>query len=159
MIEGRSVGGIVVFLPEDLNKVAIAEPLIDVTPRVGEYLTDELFILVNNETKILLKDAKLTLCTLNETCPPSRKGEVGIEVFGTVRNEYENDYYVCLYALAYDLKGNVAGRSVDYGPVCGSTVLHLRSGEEKEFRLHLELRESISKIKILVGCLSGIPPP
>ena len=70
IVEGCSVGGIVVFLPEDLDKAPVAEPSIDITPKVGEHLTNE--FLTNNKTKILLKDAKLTLCTLNETCLPSR---------------------------------------------------------------------------------------
>ena len=143
IVEGCSVGGIVAFLLEDLDK-ATAEPLIiEVTPKAGDYLNGASF---EGKSKIMLKDVMLKWCTLNETCPPSRNGKIGIEVSGIVRNEYERGYYICLHAIAYDSKGNVAGRSVDYGPVCGSNVLYLKSGEEKEFELHLELKENISMI-------------
>lgn len=146
IVESRSVGEITAFLPYDLDK-AMAEPLINVT--AGDYI---------EETKIMLKDVKVTLCKLNEICPPS-KDRFGIEVRGLVRNDYNKDYYVCLHAIAYDSKGNVIGRSVDCGPIHGSTVLHLKSGEEKEFSLHLKLKEGITRIGIGIGCLSEVPPP
>lgn len=148
VVESRSVKGITAFLPYDLDK-AMAKPLINVTPKAGDYI---------DETKILLKEVKLTLCKLKEACPPS-KDRFGIEVRGLVRNDYDKDYYVCLHAITYDSNGNIIERSVDYGPICGLTVLHLKSGEEREFSLHLKLKEEIAGISIGIGCLSEVPPP
>jgi len=140
------------FYPEKLS--------INVTPKAGEYLKAE-FSTFSGRTKILLQNVKLSLCVLNQTCPPSEEKieKIGIEISGSVRNEYERAYYVCLYAVAYNSRGEVVGRSVDYGPICGLTVLHLQSGETKDFKLHVELKNDIRQIEIFVGCLSEIPPP
>ncbi len=150
-VVGRSIESMIVFLPEDMNK-AIAEPSIEVMPKAGECLVGELFFM-QGRTKILLKDVKLKLCTLSYACPSLENGKVSVEVLGRIENEYERDYYVCLHAIAYDSR-NIVGRSVDHQPICGSVVLHLKSGEEKEFKLYLELKENINKIRITTGYLS-----
>ncbi len=135
------------FYPETLD--------ISVKPDLGEYLKKG-----KNLTKIRLESVDLKLCKLNQTCPPSKFRElVGIEISGTVKNEYSEPYYICLYALAYDSMGNIIGKSVDFGPVCGLTVLYLQANESGNFKLHVKMEWKIKQIVILVGCLSKIPPP
>ncbi len=55
IVEGCSVGGIVAFLLEDLNK-ATAEPLIEVAPKAGDYLNGTSF---EGKSKIILKEVML----------------------------------------------------------------------------------------------------
>ena len=86
-------------------------------------------------------------------------GDPGIVITGTIKNEYDRDYYICMAAHAFNSEGEQIGHSIDPGPVCGVIALHVGSGQTRDFELHLRYREDIERIELFVGCVSEIPPP
>ena len=90
---------------------------------------------------------------------PAKAGDAGIEIQGTLKNEYDKDYYIFLSAEAYDSKGNLLGSSLDSGPICGMIAPYVRSNETENFELHLKYYDTISKINLRSGSVSEIPPP
>ena len=90
---------------------------------------------------------------------PARAGDAGIVIRGTLKNEYDKDYYIFLSAEAYDSKGNLLGRNLDPGPVCGMIAPHVESNKSEKFELHLKYYDTISKINLFSGDVSEIPPP
>lgn len=90
---------------------------------------------------------------------PARVGDAGIVIRGTLKNEYDKDYYIFLRAEAYDLKGNLLGSSLDSGPICGMIAPYVESNKSEKFELHLKYYDTISKINLFSGDISEIPPP
>lgn len=90
---------------------------------------------------------------------PSKAGDAGIVIRGALKNEYDKDYYIFLRAEAYDSKGNLLGRSLDSGPICGMIAPYVRRNETENFELHLKYYDTISKINLRSGSVSEIPPP
>lgn len=90
---------------------------------------------------------------------PAKAGDAGIVIRGTLKNEYDKNYYIFLSAEAYDSKGNLLGRSLDSGPICGMIAPYVRRNETENFELHLKYYDTISKINLRSGSVSEIPPP
>ncbi|MFP3909414.1 MAG: hypothetical protein ACLFVI_03235 [Archaeoglobaceae archaeon] len=133
---------------------------IDLVPK------DEFFTLRNSKTKLLLINSSISYETLNiDMCPSTKErwdvenGDLGIVVNGTLKSEYEKDYWVCLNAFAYDSTGGRIGGTLDLGHICGSINLHVDGGSEEHFKMHLNYREDIERIEINCGCVSEVPPP
>ena len=133
-------------------------PHLNLTPQPGEYFTHR-----GNKSKILLNDSRLKYCflELKDICPPdaANVGDIGIVITGTIKNEYDRDYYICMAARAFNSEGEQIGFSIDPGPVCGVIAPYVKSGQTRDFELHLKYREDIERIELFVGCVSEIPPP
>ena len=133
-------------------------PHLNLTPQPGEYFTYR-----GNKSKILLNDSRLKYCflELKDICPPNAAnvGDLGIVITGTIKNEYDRDYYICMAAHAFNSEGEQIGGSIDPGPVCGIIAPYVKSGQTRDFELHLKYREDIERIELFVGCVSEIPPP
>ena len=133
-------------------------PHLNLTPQPGEYFTYG-----GNKSKILLNDSRLKYCflELKDICPPdaANVGDLGIVIAGTIKNEYGRDYYICMAAHAFNSEGEQIGGSIDPGPVCGIIAPYVKSGQTRDFELHLKYREDIERIELFVGCVSEIPPP
>ena len=132
---------------------------VHLTPQPGEYFTYR-----GNKSKVLLIDSRLKYCFLepDDICPPNAAnvGDLGIVIAGTIKNEYDRDYYICMAAHAFNSQGEQIGGSIDSrGPICGVIALYVKSQQTKSFRLHLKYREDIERIELIVGCVSEIPPP
>lgn len=89
----------------------------------------------------------------------AKAGDSGIVIGGTLKNEYDKDYYIFLSAEAYDSRGNLLGRSLDSGPICGMIAPYVASNNTKNFELHLNYYDTISRINLISGSVSEIPPP
>lgn len=128
------------------------------TPQLGEYFTYR-----GNKSQILLKNSHLGFCVLelNDICPPNAAnvGDLGIVITGTIKNEYDRDYYICMAAHAFNSEGEQIRGSIDPGPVCGIIAPYVKSGQTGDFELHLKYREEIERIELFIGCVSEIPPP
>ncbi|MFO7967340.1 MAG: hypothetical protein R6U44_07055 [Archaeoglobaceae archaeon] len=127
---------------------------------------DEFFTLRNSKTKMLLINSSISYETLNiDMCPSTKErwevknGDLGIVVNGTLKSEYEKDYWVCLNAFAYNSTGARVGGTLELGHICGSINLHIDGGSTEHFKMHLNYREDIESIEINCGCVSEIPPP
>ena len=133
-------------------------PHLNLTPQPGEYFTYR-----GNKSQILLNDSRLKYCflELNDICPPdaANVGDIGVVITGTIKNEYDRDYYICMAAHAFNSEGEQIGGSIDPGPVCGIIAPYVKSGQTGDFELHLKYREDIERIELFVGCVSEIPPP
>ena len=133
-------------------------PHLNLTPQPGEY-----FIYGGNKSKIVLNDSRLKYCflELKDICPPdaANVGDLGIVITGTIKNEYDRDYYICMAARAFNSEGEQIGGSIDQGHVCGIIAPYVKSGQTGDFKLHLKYREDIERIELFVGCVSEIPPP
>jgi hypothetical protein len=125
-------------------------------PQPGEYLTYG-----ENKSKILLVDSGVVYCTIEFDSPPygAHVGDPGIVVGGTIKNEYDKDYWICLRAVAFNSEGEEIGHSIDLGSFVGIIALHVGSGQTGNFGLHLKYREDIERIEFFVGSVSEIPPP
>ena len=132
-------------------------PHLNLTPQPGEYFTYR-----GNKSKILLNDSRLKYCflELKDICPPNAAnvGDLGIVIAGTIKNEYDRDYWICMAAHAFNSEGEQIGGSIDPGPVCGIIAPYVKSGQTGDFELHLKYREDIERIELFVGCVSEIPP-
>ena len=143
---------------EPAKEVPTMTGISHLTPQPGEY-----FIYRGNKSKILLNDSRLKYCflELNDICPPDAAniGDPGIVITGTIKNEYDRDYYICMAAHAFNSEWEQIGGSIDRGPVCGVIAPYVKSGKTRDFELHLKYREDIERIELSVGCVSEIPPP
>ncbi|MBE0516065.1 MAG: hypothetical protein IBX41_01565 [Methanophagales archaeon] len=143
---------------EPAKEVPTMTDIPHLTPQPGEYFTYR-----GNKSQILLNDSRLKYCfiELNDICPPNAAnvGDLGIVITGTIKNEYDRDYYICMAAHAFNSEGEQIGHSIDPGPVCGIIAPYVKSGQTGDFELHLKYREDIERIELFVGCVSEIPPP
>jgi eight-cysteine-cluster-containing protein len=80
-------------------------PHLNLTPQPGEYFTYR-----GNKSQILLNDSRLKYCflELKDICPPdaANEGDIGIVITGTIKNEYDRDYYICMAAHAFNSEGS-----------------------------------------------------
>jgi hypothetical protein len=124
-------------------------PHLNLTPQPGEYFTYR-----GNKSQILLNDSRLKYCLLelNDICPPNAAnvGDLGIVITGTIKNEYDRDYYICMAAHAFNSEGEQIGHSIDPGPVCGMIAPCVKCGQTGNFELHLKYREDIERIELFV---------
>ncbi|MDD2666128.1 MAG: hypothetical protein PHD13_06955 [Methanocellales archaeon] len=143
---------------EPTKEVPMMADIPHLTPQPGEYFTYR-----GNKSKILLNDSRLKYCSLelNDICSlnAANVGDLGIVITGTIKNEYDRDYYICMAAHAFNSEGEQIGGSIDPGPVCGIIAPYVKSGQTEDFELHLKYREDIERIELFVGCVSEIPPP
>jgi hypothetical protein len=158
-IDART-GEVIEVLPEWDKEVPTMMdiPHLNLTPQPGEYFTYR-----GNKSKILLNDSRLKYCflELKDICPPDAAtvGDPGIVITGTIKNEYDRDYFVCMAAHAFNSEGERIGGSIDPGPICGVIAPYVKCGQTGNFELHLKYREDIERIELFVGCVSEIPPP
>jgi hypothetical protein len=129
---------------------------IQLTPGLGEYLPYR-----ENKSEILLIYSSVGYCTIDFDSPPygAHVGDPGIVVGGTIKNEYDRDYWISVGAVAFNSEGEEIGHSIDLGPFVGIIALHLESGQTGGFGLHLKYNENIERIEIYVGSVSEMPPP
>ncbi len=137
------------FLPDLSN--------LQLTPQPGEYFTWE-----GNESKLFFNDLNLTYGYLSQKdiCLPDAAdvGDLGIVINGTIKNEYARDYYILMSARAFNSKGELIGGITDSGPICGTIVLHTKSGQTDTFEMHLKYREDIEQIVIRASVHEVSPP-
>ena len=130
---------------------------LQLTPQPGEYFTSE-----GNKSKLLLTDSNLKYCYLSEKdiCLPNAAnvGDLGIVINGTIKNEYDRDYYILMSARIFNPEGELIGGITDYGPICGTIVLYIKSGQIDTFELHLKYREDIEQIVICASVYEQPPP-
>jgi|GEM_PF-2646367 hypothetical protein len=138
--------------PED-EKIESPPPNLEVsfTPKPGEYLysrgRDKIHDckLGDRESKILLIDSHLEYSKLmaNQTtgppvCPISaREGDPVVIIRGTVKNEYDRDYYVAISADLFNSREEKVGQIVD-PPVCGFAATLVKSNHTGSFELHVK---------------------
>ncbi len=142
------------------------------TPKPGEYLhsrgSDKIHDCRVGDigSKILLIDSHLEYGKLkaNQTtgppvCPVSAKqGDPCVIIYGTIKNEYNKDYYVCIFADIYNSKGEEVGQIVD-PPICAFTCSHLKANETGDFSLHVKYdRKDVTHYE-LYAFICDTPPP
>lgn len=125
------------------------ESKVNFTPKPGEYL----FSRGNKnraihdcsvgsiESKIRLIDVNLKYGKLmtNQTSACSSTSKAGdhvVIVYGTIKNEYDKDYYIAISADLYNSNGKKVGQIID-PPICKFTVAHLKAKEMGNFELHV----------------------
>jgi len=130
---------------------------LQLTPQLGEYFTRE-----GNKSKLLLNDSNLKYCYLSQKdiCLPdaANVSDLGIIINGTIKNEYARDYYILMSARALNSEGELIGGITDSGPICGTIVLHVKSGQTDFFEMHLKYREDIEQI-VIRASVHEVPPP
>lgn len=130
---------------------------LQLTPRPGEYFTDE-----GEKSKLLLNDSNLKYCYLSEKdiCLPdaANVGDLGIIINGTIKNEYDRDYYILMSARTFNPEGALIGCITDSGPICGTIVLYVKSGQTDTFEMHLKYGGDIEQI-VIRASVHEIPPP
>lgn len=154
--------------PELKQKIDISK--IEIYPREGEYLSSGPYNKIalfggNKETtyldaKMLLLNYSLNYITLQEvdTCMISANpGDSGIVMRGTLKNEYDRDYWVIISAAAYDSNENLIEGVLDSGPVCGMIARHIESNKTENIELHFKYNNTISKIN-LSGWIGDVCP-
>ena len=134
---------------------------IKIYPGNGEYFSSEGYnnkIAISDpdgniyvEAKISLLNYSLNYATLKSSgCVRDMASleDPGIVIRGTLKNEYDKDYWIILVATAYDSNGNIIGRSLDSGPICGAITRQVESNMTENFELHLKYDNKISRISI-----------
>ena len=67
-----------------------------------------------------------------------KKGDPAVIIQGSVRSDYQEDFYIGLSADIYDSEGQRLGRVVSpFAPIEGFAVLFIHSGDITPFRLHV----------------------
>ena len=150
------------------------EKQIEILPSPGQYLTTRSYI--NNQTKIRLLSLTKELTKIKEGVfymsqvgnnPPEKvylvkPDEQVILLKGKIRNEYDKEYYVFLFAVAYDSSGREISESINTGapgtPWSKGIVAKLEAGGEANFELILKYDSRISLVRIFVA-LSKSPYP
>lgn len=134
-------------------------------PRGGEYL----YFKEGEETKIFLVNSSMRYDRYGIDVfwgpPPysAKKGDSCVVINGTIRNDYDKDYWVCLTAETYNAKGEKVGTVlVVYGR--GNkpfhAVAHAKSNGTSNFEIHIKYDgKDVVDYKIFVTCVSEIPPP
>lgn len=130
--------------------------ILQLTPQPGEYFTHE-----GKESKLLLKDSNLKYCYLSQKdiclSDAANVGDLGIVIHGTIKNEYARDYFIMMSACALNSEGELIGCNTESGPICGSIVLHVKSGQTDIFEMHLKYREDIEQI-VIYASVDEVPP-
>lgn len=130
----------------DLSKIEI-HPIEDNNTKLLDYYF--------NYTILEEKD----ICVIFRSRDEAMPGDPGIIIRGTLKNEYDRDYYIFLRAEAYDSNGNLLGSCLDSGPICGLIAPHVKSNKTENFELHLKYYSTISRINLISGGVSEIAPP
>ncbi len=121
------------------------------TPKPGEYLRSRGKDKIHDcrlgyrESKILLISSHLQYGKLmaNQTtgqpvCSVSaREGDPVVIIRGTVKNEYDRDYYVAIMLISSIQRGEKAGQIVD-PPICCFTATFVKSNSTGSFELHVK---------------------
>jgi hypothetical protein len=66
-----------------------------------------------------------------------QRGEPCFLINGTIRNEYNEGYWVAYHALGYDDSGNIVSHTLDEGPILGLAQLYIEADSTQEFTLHM----------------------
>ena len=91
-----------------------------------------------------------------------KKGDPAVIIQGSVRSDYQEDFYIGLSADIYDSEGQKLGRVVSpFAPIEGFTVLFVRSGNTNPFRLHVPYEGTdVASYHIFLGVAPmDFPPP
>lgn len=149
-------------LNDEKTKVNMTINGIRATDAVFARMKNSKLDIYSSDTKILLLNYSLNLTTLKreDICNAlsAYPGDSGIVIRGTIKNEYDKDYWIILAAAAYDSNENLLGLSLDSGPVCGIIARHVESNTTENFELHLKCYNTISKIN-LSGEINKFCPP
>ncbi len=91
-----------------------------------------------------------------------KKGDPAVIIQGSVRSDYQEDFYIGLSADIYDSEGQKLGIVVSpFAPIEGFAVLFIRSGNITPFRLHVPYEGTdVASYHIFLGVSpSDFPPP
>lgn len=145
---------------------------INFTPKPGEYLhsrgknTIHDCVSGDRESEILLIDSHLEYGKLmaNQTAGPpicpitAKEGDPCVIIRGTIKNEYDRDYFICISADVFNSKGEKVGQIVD-PPICAFSCAYLEANETGDFSLHVKYdREDIASYD-LYAFICDVPPP
>lgn len=133
------------------------------TPPEGEYLSSG-----EEETKVVLVDSNFSYGILpldiNEGCCPIwvdelqnfKTGDTCIKINGTIKNKYDEDYYICISAKIYDEEGT----SVGYMVKCPFVTTFVDSMDTDFFELYIKHdKRNIVRYDLVVNYISKYPPP
>ena len=134
------------------------------SPKGGEYL----YFRGGEKTKVFLINSNMKYGTYDEDIfwPPwpnysAKKGDPCVIINGTIRNEYDKDYFICLTADIYNTKGEKVGTVITYATKPVFTVVHAKSNGISPFEIHIKYdKKDIIGYDIFVAFEpSEIPPP
>jgi hypothetical protein len=135
-------------------------------PRNGEYLHYPTNYQEGRETKVLLVDSQLHYGAYNESFTRSgsdsiNKGDPCVIINGTIRNDYDEDYYFCLTADVYNSKGEKIGPILTISsPVAGFTVAKVNNGTVGFFEIQIKYdRKDIVSYDLFVAFEPTENPP
>ena len=104
-------------------------------------------------TRLYLMDSGMRYGTFGRDIvwPPAeggylaKNGDPCMIINGTIRNDYDSDYFIGLIANAYDPKGEKVGTLVNTGmgdPWHGFTTYHVQSKETEQFEIFLKYNKT-----------------
>mgnify|MGYP000132523797 CR=1 FL=1 len=134
------------------------------SPKGGEYL----YFRGGEKTKVFLIDSNMRYGTYDEDIflPPwpeysAKKGDPCVIINGTIRNEYDKDYFICLTADIYNVKGEKVGTVITNATKPFFTVVYSKSNGISPFEIHIKYdKKDIIGYDIFVAFEpSEIPPP
>ena len=83
----------------------------------------------------------------------AKKGDPCVVINGTIRNDYDRDYYISLSADIFNPRGEEVGTVISYNaPLPGFTVVHAKSGYTAPFEIYVKYdgEEDIIRYDIFV---------
>jgi hypothetical protein len=87
-----------------------------------------------------------------------KSGDPCLMVYGGIKNERSEAYYVGISATGYDSVENPVSWTMDCAHICGSTLTYVDGHDVDGFALHLNAADNIKSIEIHTGCYSTPPP-
>ena len=134
---------IILFSLDYFLQFSVPTPL----PKGGEYLRFAGDYQGGAETKVYLVDSMFFYGVYNESFSRSgatgsysvNKGDPCVVINGTIKNEYENDYYFGLTADVYNSAGEIIGPILTAdSPQPGSTVAFVDKGAMGYFEIQIK---------------------
>ena len=133
-------------------------------PKGGEYL----YFRGGEETKVFLINSNMSYGIYDENISLGRinylakKGDPCVIINGTIRNEYDKDYFICLMADIYNTKGENVGTVISpHAAQPGFTVTHPKSKGISPFEIHVKYdkRDIIDYDVFVAFEPQELPPP
>ena len=121
------------------------------------------------ETRVLLLDSDVRYGTYDRDViwPPqpeysAKKGDPCVIVYGKISNEYDKDYFICLTAEIYNVKGEKVGTLVSpHSTKPWFETVYVKSNDASSFEIHIKYdKKDIIDYDIFVAWEpTEIPPP
>ena len=135
-------------------------------PKNGEYLHYTPDYQGGAETRVVLVDSQLYYGVYNESFTRSgsdsiNKGDPCVIINGTIRSDYDADYYFCITADVYNSKGEKIGPILTINsPVPGFTVAKVNKGAVGFFEIQIKYdRKDIVSYDLFVAFEPTETPP